>query len=129
VRGWRPAPTAADGVDRAVKEAAGPPLGTIVVVLFTDAFLGAFAAGLVYLVCTVAIVVQFIRAVDNWNIPYTVGYGLAAAVLWVMVPGILGVLVDPVFSLLGSVLSVVAFLAVFLYPGKKLVVDEVISNW
>lgn len=118
------APTASDGVVRALKEMAAPPIGIFLAVVFTEAFIGGFAAGIVYLLLKAGVALGIYQNAVHWNIGYTLGYSAAGLVLLGMVPGIGGMIIHPVFGVLGTLITLVGLGLVIFLLIEKLELDE-----
>lgn len=97
-------PTGSDGVERAF-EFAMPTVGVVIVVSLVKEFYGGIAAGLIYLVLTGAILAGIYFSATYWNTGYAAGFVVSAVVLWMMVPGVIGEIVHPVFGVLGQLLT------------------------
>lgn len=121
-----PAPTGSNGVSRAVAEVLSPSIGVIIAVVFTKAFLGGLAAGLVYLILMTGIVAGLLISAQNWNIRYTAGFIIAGFVFMSMMPSLISELIHPVFAGLGTVIWVVGFIMLFGLLAKKLGLKELI---
>lgn len=96
------APTEGDGIPRAFQELAAPPVGVLIVVMFTREFVGPITAGVVYLVLTAGVLLGIYISAKQWNVRYTAGFTFAAIILVAVTPDMVSELLHPVFGWVGT---------------------------
>ncbi|WP_152418504.1 hypothetical protein [Haloarcula amylolytica] len=116
-------PTGSDGLARAV-EFVLPSVGVVTVVSLTKEVYGGLAAGLIYLVLTGAILGGIYFSAKYWNTIYAAGFVVSAVVLWVMVPGVIGEIVHPVFGVLGQLLTLGFLVLMVILLARKIGLDD-----
>jgi hypothetical protein len=123
-----PAPTASDGFSRAVVEMAAPPVGVFLTVIFTKEFVGGLTAGIVYILLTAAIFIGIVTSAKYWNLRYLGSFLPAALVLFFMMPNFMSEVIHPIFTVFGSLVTLVGLLVLVLVLFKKAGIDEVLST-
>ena len=122
------APTGSDGVARAF-EFVMPTVGAIIIVSLVKEFYGGVAAGLIYLALTGAILAGIYFSAAYWNTSYAAGFFISAVVLWMMVPGVIGEIVHPVFGVLGQLLTLVFLVLMAALLADKIGLEDLLSDW
>lgn len=122
------APTGSDGVARAF-EFAMPTVGVVIIVSLVKEFYGGIAAGLIYLILTGAILGGIYFSAKYWNAVYAGGFVVSAVVLWMMVPGVIGEIVHPIFGVLGQLLTLGFLVLMAVLLAGKIGLDDILSNW
>lgn len=97
-----PAPTAADGAARGIEESTVPSVFAILAVIMAYYFYGGIVAGLLLLGITVLGLVVLASLAKYWNVAYTIGFVAFSFLGLLMIPSVLGELVDPLFSILSK---------------------------
>lgn len=123
------APTGSDGFARAVEVLGIPTIGVIVAVVLVEQFYGEIAAGALYLVLSGVILFGVYVAAKYWNIPYTGVFVVAGIFIWLLVPGVISEITNPVFGILGKVVAGVFLVGMVLLFVEKLGLDEIFSGW
>jgi len=82
-----PAPTARNGLERAVGLLSVPSLVIIFVVVFTRHYYSEFTAGLVLVCLTGLVLLGAALSAKYWNAAYTAGFLFGALFLFFAVPG------------------------------------------
>jgi len=99
-----PAPSASNGIERAISEIALPSIFLIVTVAVVREIYGAQEAGLVYLGLSIFMLSGIYFAAKYWNIPYTFGFVVAGIAAVYVVPGVMPYLIPGQFSDLGTMI-------------------------
>lgn len=116
-------PTGSDGASRAL-EFTLPSAGVVMIVAFVKEAYGGLAAGLIYLVLTAAILGGIYFSAKYWNTIYTAGFVVSAVILWAMIPGIIGKLVNPAFGTISQFMTI----GFFVLMAKKTVLDKIVNG-
>jgi len=119
-----PAPTASDGLSRAVTEMAVPSVGVYFIVILTKEFVGEITAGIVYILLTTIIVTGIVISAKWWNLRYLGSFLPAALVLFIMMPDIIVEIIHPIWSVLGSLVTLMGLFVLGIILAQKLGLDE-----
>lgn len=101
-----------------------PPIGVLLIVVFTKEFAGPVVAGLVYLLLLGGIFLGIYTSAKHWNVRYTTGFLLSGVVLIWLTPSIISTLIHPIFGILGTLLGVVFLVGMALLLLEKAGINE-----
>jgi len=123
-----PAPTASDGLSKAVVEMAAPPVGVFLAVIFVKEFVGGIMAGLVYILLTASIFVGIITSAKYWNLRYLGSFLPAAVILFFMMPNFMSEVIHPVFTVFGSLVTLAGLLILLVVLFEKAGIDDILAR-